>query len=178
MRNFFFVFIIMSAVVASSCGENGPPLETAGRVDILRYCGTWYEIARIPNSFEKGLVCVTATYTLGDDGRINVLNRGKLEFNRSKGREAHGIARVVNRAEPGVLEVSFFRPFWGDYSIIELDPEYRYALVGTRNRRYLWILSREMSLEQPVYDRLIARARETGFDVDRLYRTPQICPER
>ena len=178
MRKPLSVSIIMLVLAVASCSKEGPPLQTVHQVDLVRYSGTWYEIARLPVWFEKGLICVTATYTVRDDGRINVLNRGKLESNMSQGREAHGIARVVSLSEPGVFEVSFFRPFWGDYRIIELDPDYRYVLVGTIDRSCLWILSRDMTLDRAVYDRLVARGRETGFDVDKLYRTPQICPKQ
>ena len=158
-----------------ACGTEGPPLATVKQVDLSKYGGTWYEIARLPNSFEKGLVCVSATYRVKADGYVEVVNRGRPESDTSREKDIKGMARVPDPLEPGRLEVSFFRPFWGDYRIIDLDPDYRYALVGTINRRYLWILAREPAIDETVYSRLVSRGRETGFNVDMLYRTPQKC---
>lgn len=119
---------------------------TVKQVDLSRYIGTWYEIAKIPNSFQKQCARnTTATYTLRDDGRIDVIN--KCTKSDSSVDEAKGIARVVDTTTNSKLEVSFVRIlgiqlFWGDYWIIGLDDNYRYAIVGTPSRKYGWILCR------------------------------------
>ncbi len=144
-------------------------------VDLSRYAGTWYEIACLPNSFEKGLVCVTATYTLRHDGMIGVVNRGRDETDRSRGRSATALGWVPDTAHPGRLLVRFFWPFRGDYWFMKLDENYRWALMGVPSSKYLWILARERSLDEATYIMLAEKARRAGFDVEKLYRVPQDC---
>lgn len=149
-------------------------LPTVEEVDLNRYAGLWYEIARLPNSFEKDLQCVTAEYTLKPKGKVEVLNKGfsskKGAFKSSKGR-----AWVPDDKYPGRLKVSFFWPFAGDYYIISLDAEYRYALVGDPGRKYLWILSRTKELDDSIYSRLIETARSQGFDTDQMVLVKHNC---
>jgi apolipoprotein D and lipocalin family protein len=140
MKAGVLIFVIaMTAICAGD--ENKVPLQTVAKVDLSRYVGRWYEIARYPNRFEKNCVAdVTADYSLRSDGKITVVNSclerdGKL--NQSK-----GTAKVVDPATNAKLKVTFFWPFYGDYWIIGLDPEYRFAVVSEPDRRYLWILSR------------------------------------
>jgi len=141
--------------------------------DLHRYLGTWYEIARLDHSFERGLINVTATYSVADDGRIRVLNRG-YDPERKLWKEAIGKAGFASAPDVGQLKVSFFGPFYGGYNIIELDhTAYSYALVCGPNRAYLWILSRESRLETAVRDRLVEKAKELGFDTDKLVFVPQ-----
>ena len=150
-----------------------PPPTTVPHVDLNRYLGTWYEIAAFPQSFQKGCTGTTATYSLRADGQIDVLNRcrkGSLDGDESS---AKGRARVVDRTTNAKLEVSFFRPFWGDYWIIDLGAEYEYAVVGHPSRDYLWILSRAPTLGAAAYDGIIARLRAQGYEVERLRRTLQ-----
>lgn len=146
-------------------GGIGIPPETASRVDISRYMGTWYEIARYPNSFQAGCRQSTATYTLRQDGRVTVVNRC---LGKSGTEEAHGTAKVVDRATNAKLKVTFFWPFYGDYWILDLGENYDYAVVGTPDRKYLWILSRTPKMEEPLYERLLLKIRQLGFDPDRL----------
>nr|HPA71232.1 lipocalin family protein [Spirochaetota bacterium] len=153
-----------------------PELATVKAVDLARYTGTWHEIARLPNSFEKGLVCVTATYTLRPDGKIGVVNRGRMESDRRRDKSATAVGWVPDAAHPGRLLVRFFWPFNGDYWIIKLDERnYAWALVGEPSRKYLWILARERALDAATYAELVDEARRAGFDVDRLYPVPQDC---
>ena len=136
-----------------------------------RYLGTWYEIARLPNSFEKDLTNVTATYSINKNGMVKVLNSG---FNTRKQKQstAIGKAKFAEKNDIGHLRVSFFWVFYGDYIVLDLDSEYHYALVAS-SHKYLWILSRTRILEQSILDRLIDKARKNGFDTDKLYFTPQ-----
>lgn len=144
-------------------------------LDRERYAGTWYEIARLPNRFERNLDCVTATYTLKADGEIEVLNKG---FNTKKDEwsEIVGRAWVPDPAKPAHLKVSFFWIFASDYTVIALDEDaYSYAMVTSATTKYLWILSRAPTLDAAVYDRLVQQAADAGFGVERLYRVEHEC---
>jgi apolipoprotein D and lipocalin family protein len=144
------------------------------RVELSRYLGTWYELATFPKSFERGCTGSTATYTLRSDGEIDVLNRCRVGALDGKERSAKGRARVIDRATNAKLEVSFFRPFWSDYWVIDLGADYEYAVVGHPSRDYLWILSRTPTLAPAVYDAIVERLRAQGYEVDRLKRTRQL----
>jgi apolipoprotein D and lipocalin family protein len=153
-----------------------PPLTTVPAVDLARYVGTWYEIASFPQSFQKGCTATTATYTARPDGQIDVLNRCRKGSLDGEETTAEGRARVVDQTTHARLEVSFFRPFWGDYWIIQLAPDYRYAVVGHPGRDYLWILSRSPQLDAGTYDAILTRLKEQGYEVARLQKTLQ--PEK
>jgi apolipoprotein D and lipocalin family protein len=136
--------------------------------DADRYLGTWYEIARLDHSFERGLDNVTASYTLRDDGGIDVVNRGR-DTESGDWDEATGKAYFVGQPDVGRLKVSFFGPFYGAYNVIALDKaDYSYSLVAGPNRSYLWILARSPEPGDAVVDRLVATARELGFPTDEL----------
>ena len=151
-----------------------PQMNTVKEVDLRRYAGTWYEIARLPNSFEKGLVGVTATYTLRDDGKITVVNQGYRGSVDGRRQRVKGKAKVPDPGEQGRLKVSFFLWFYADYLILDLDAEnYQYALVGGGNTNYLWILSRTPQMEEEVYTSLVDKARHLGFEVEKLEQIPQ-----
>jgi len=136
--------------------------------DIKRYLGTWYEIARLDHSFERGLDRVTAQYSLRDDGGVTVLNRGYLTRER-EWKEAHGRAYFVDASDQGYLKVSFFGPFYGSYVIFELDEkDYQYAFVAGPDDSYLWFLSRTPQVDQALVDHFIERAKSLGFDTDAL----------
>lgn len=140
-----------------------------------RYLGTWYEIARLDHSFERGLTRVRATYGTRDDGGLSVLNQG---WNPDDGEweTAQGRAYFVDGPDTGYLKVSFFGPFYGAYVVFALDPDYRWALVSGPNRNYLWILARDPQLPAAQVDALIARARAAGFDISGLIRVTQDGP--
>jgi apolipoprotein D and lipocalin family protein len=143
-------------------------LEPVTGFDVNRYMGTWYEIARLDHSFERGLSNVSAQYNLRDDGGIRVVNRG---YNEESGEweEIEGRGYFLGDKDVGSLKVAFFWPFYGGYHVITLDKEYyRYAMVAGPSRSYLWILSREGSLEPDVLDELVEKARRWGFDVEKL----------
>jgi lipocalin len=144
---------------------------TIKQLDINRYLGVWYEIARFPHSFEKDLVGVTATYSLMKDGKIQVLNQGyKKDFNGVL-KKAYGKAKTTSN--PGKLKVSFFLFFYADYDIMELDPNYQWALIGGSSPNYLWILSRTPHMDQDLYKEITEKARKRGYDLSKLILVPQ-----
>jgi apolipoprotein D and lipocalin family protein len=168
------ILLLTPLLFFTSCGEEND-LETVADVDINKYAGKWYEIARLPNSFEKGMTCVTATYTLKENGKIEVLNAGVLKDKDNKRKDITGTAWVPDEALPGRLKVRFFWPFAGDYYIMHLDANYQYALVGSPTRNFLWILSRKPQLEQAVIDHLLSIAKEAKFDIDAVEMISQDC---
>lgn len=147
--------------------------ETVKEVDINRYMGVWYEIARFPHRFERDLTGVTATYTLRDDGKIDVLNEGYKHSLDGKHRKTRGKARVPDKSQPGKLKVTFFI-FGADYYILELDKEnYTWALVGSSSPNYLWILGRRPQMEDDTYTMLVEKARQHGYDISLLIKVEQ-----
>lgn len=149
------------------------PLETVAQVDLDRYLGTWYEIAAFPQRFQRNCTGTTATYGLRDDGEIDVVNRcfkGALDGEEDT---AVGRARVVDEETNAKLEVSFFGPFWGDYWIIGLDPDYQWAVVGHPERTYLWILNRAPTMDEALYQDILQRIVDNGYSLDRLVKTVQ-----
>jgi apolipoprotein D and lipocalin family protein len=179
-----FLRALLVGLLGIGCGAtttarlNLPPLETVAQVDLGRYVGTWYEIANFPHSFQRGCTATTATYTLRSDGEIEVLNRCRKGSVHGPEKAARGRARVVDRSSNAKLEVSFFRPFWGDYWIIDLGQSYEYAVVGHPSRDYLWILSRTPSMDTGVYDGIVARLAARGYETSRLVRTEHAPSDR
>lgn len=142
---------------------------TVKEVDLNRYMGVWYEIARIDNRFERGLVGPTAEYSLKANGKIRVINRGYKGTLNGKLKTAKGKAYIPDPAAPGKLRVSFFPFIYSDYYILELEPEhYEWVLVGSSSPRYLWILSRTPQLPEETVSRILTRARVRGYDVNAL----------
>jgi apolipoprotein D and lipocalin family protein len=145
--------------------ENINPVEY---FEATRYLGTWYEIARLDHSFERGLTKVTATYSLREDGGLQVVNQGWSAKDR-KWKSATGKAFFVQDPGRGFLKVSFFGPFYGSYVVFELDREgYQYALVAGPNKSYLWLLSRTPTMNPDKQRDLIAEAASLGFDTTKL----------
>ncbi|NIV49636.1 MAG: hypothetical protein GWN46_23990 [Gammaproteobacteria bacterium] len=131
-------------------------------------------MASFPQRFQKGCVATTAEYRRLDDGRIQVVNECRDGSFDGKLRRVEGVAWVADRSRSQAkLKVQFFWPFRGDYWIIELDPEYRYAVVGHPSRDYLWILARARTLDPGVYASVLARIEAHGYDLERLNPTPQ-----
>jgi apolipoprotein D and lipocalin family protein len=178
---------ILSAVViagaavwwakAARAADGRQPLRVVPSVDLARYAGKWYEIARLPNRFQRSCASdTTATYTLRPDGKIAVVNACREAGGRMK--DAKGTARVADSRGPNTrLKVTFFWPFSGDYWIIDLDPDYRWAVVGEPGRNYLWILSREPEMKAEVYNGILDRVRQQGYDTGKLMKTPQSAKE-
>lgn len=162
------VLAAAGTMILAGCAGIPKGVEAVEDVDLERYQGTWYEIARLDHRFERGLSRVSATYTPREDGGLNVVNRG---YDKEKGRWRQVEGRAYPSGEPGEgrLKVTFFWPFYGAYNIIALEREgYAYAMVCGSNTSYLWILAREPHLPQDVLDRLVAKARRLGFPTDEL----------
>lgn len=152
---------------------NAGPLPTVPLVDLQRYLGTWHEIARFPNFFQKGCDSAVATYSLRPDGLIEVLNTCRKPDGGEK--SVLGRARVVDTASKAKLKVSFVPAVlrwagigWGDYWVIDLPADYSYAVVSEPKREYLWILNREPAMRQETYNKILARLKELNFDVSKL----------
>src|SRR4051794_11504913 len=149
------------------------PMAVAPSIDLSRYAGRWYEIARLPNRFQKKCAGdTTATYALRPDGRLGVFNQCRRPDGRIQ--SIRGTARPADPTGPNTkLEVCFFWPFSGDYWILDINADYRWALVGEPSRKYLWILSRDPRLDDRILNRLLERAKQEGYDISRVVRTPQ-----
>jgi len=169
------LFLAPLALLPAGCLEEKspyPPLSPVAYVDLERYTGRWYEVARIANSFQKGCVISTADYSLEEDGYVKVINRCRKGGPDGKEAIAEGKAWVVDKTSNAWLKVQFFWPFKGDYVIIDLDEEsYRYAVVGHPTRNYLWILSRTPYLDDDTYDAILSRLLDQGYDIDRIKRS-------
>ena len=136
--------------------------------DLDRYLGKWYEIARYDHAFERNLVGTTAEYSLKKDGKINVLNSGYIGTLDGPYKESVGKAKPNKNGRPGQLLVSFFGPFYSDYNILELAPDYSYSVVGSSSPKYLWILSRTPQLSNEVCKRIIRNLQQRGYNTEKL----------
>ena len=170
---FKLILIILTAIIIPGCGDKNNTVSsidtaTVENVNIERYMGRWYEISRFPNRFEKGLVGVTADYSIDKKGKIKVLNSGYKDTLQGKRKEAHGKAKIPDPKEPGKLKVAFFLFFYGDYFILELDRDYQWVLVGSSTPEYLWILSRTPQLDPEIYNAVVKKAEARGYDVSKL----------
>lgn len=145
------------------------PLQTVDYVDIDRYLGKWYEIARFPNRFEENCEAVTAEYARRDDGLISVTNICRKGAPDGEVEVAEGRARIVDEETNAKLEVSFFGPFWGDYWIIGLAEDYSLALVGEPSGRYLWILARTPEISEATRADTLNDLKAMGYNTDALY---------
>ncbi len=172
--------VIACTIFSNPNGDEKIELKVVPNVDLEKYSGTWFEIARLPNKFQnKCAGNVTATYKLLEDGKISVINRCKK--NDGSIIEAEGIAKLANKNGPNSkLKVRFapailsFLPFvWGDYWIIELSADYTYAVVGEPKRNYLWVLSRTPQIDEELYNNLLEKIKLHGYDVNKLVKTRQ-----
>jgi apolipoprotein D and lipocalin family protein len=154
-------------LLLAGCTHVPEGVEPVRGFDVARYMGTWYEVAHLPNRFEKGLDRVTATYSLQDDGTVKVVNRG-YDVAAGEWRDIVGTAKFVGAKDVAALKVSFFGPFYGGYNIVDLDADYRHALVVGPDRSFLWILSREPAPPADVIERLERKAAALGFDTRAL----------
>ncbi|MEZ5593564.1 MAG: lipocalin family protein [Gammaproteobacteria bacterium] len=163
-------FAVLPLLLLSACVGVPEGLQPVTGFELESYLGRWYEIARLDHSFERGLEQVSATYTLREDGGVEVLNRG-YDPAEKEWQEALGKAYFVDSPDIAHLKVSFFGPFYGSYVVIELDkPDYNYALVAGPDRSYLWLLARTPELDPAIVEQLVERARQYGFATDQLIR--------
>lgn len=172
-KNIVIFTTLLLVVFMNGCTGVPKTVKPIASVDAHQYLGTWYEIARLDHSFERGLEKVTANYSLREDGGIKVVNRG-FDVKAKAWKEAIGKAYFIDapnadKTNTGRLKVSFFGPFYGAYNIIELDkPYYNYVMVCGPNYDYLWILSRTPQLPYPIKQELISKAKALGFATDKL----------
>jgi len=166
-------FWLLTLAVQAAADEDKAPLSTVSAVDMNRYLGKWYEIASYPAWFQKGCTGSTADYSRLPDGRIRVVNRCYKKSLDGTLKTSKGKAEVVDPKTNARLKVTFFWPFKGDYWIIDLDDDYQWAVVGVPSRKYLWILSRTPTLDGKVYDGILRRVIENGYDPTRLNLTVQ-----
>ena len=136
--------------------------------DLNRYLGKWYEVARYDHAFERGLVGTTAEYSLREDGKIKVLNSGYLDTLDGSYQESIGKAKPNSNGKPGQLQVSFFGPFYGNYYILDLAPDYSHSVVGSSSPKYLWILSRTPHLSAEVQSKILSNLQKRGYDTTKL----------
>jgi lipocalin len=170
------LLLILSLFFTLSCTDTNSQMldnTTVKELDLNRYLGKWYEIARFPHSFEENLVGVTATYSLRDDGKIKVLNQGYKNTLDGELSVAEGKAKIPNKLEPAKLKVSFFWIFYGDYNVLELDENYQYVMIGSSTDKYFWILSRTPQMAPEVYEMLLEKARKRGYNLDKLEKVLQ-----
>ncbi|HIA31700.1 MAG TPA: hypothetical protein EYN83_00235 [Nitrospinaceae bacterium] len=164
--------LVFFAACATIPAREDPPLQVVSQVDINRYLGRWYEIARYPNWFQENCYAVTADYELSEDGFIRVVNRCNDRKLNGEMREALGKAHIVDASTNAKLKVTFHWPFYGNYWIIDLGNDYEYSVVSEPKRQYLWILSRKPTMEALKYNRLVESLAERNFDMSMLKTTP------
>ena len=151
-----------------------PELQTVPHVDVKKYSGKWYEIASFPLIFQRGCHCTTAEYTMTDKGYLIVENRCNRDSIQGKQSYIKGKAFVEENSGNAKLKVQFFFPFKAKYWIIDLADDYSYAVVSNPNRKYLWILSRTPKMSDAVYEQILSRLKDKGFDLSKLKVTEQI----
>lgn len=178
-RKLLIPAIALAALALSGCaaafskhpvGNTAVP-QPAKSVELNRYLGRWYELARYEQAFQKDCEGVTADYALREDGKISVLNRCRKADGSYK--DANGRAKIVDTATGAKLKVSFFGPFYGDYWVLDRAEDYSWAIVGEPSGRYLWILSRDATPGKARLDALIARAKALGYDTSMIRVTQQ-----
>lgn len=169
------VFILM--ITTSFAQAKYPKLETVDYVDVDRYLGKWYEIARFDQTFQRNCTAVTAEYVKRKNGTIKVINKCRKFNPKGKLKTAIGRARVTDKTTNAKLRVQFFLRFLnvkflqGNYWVIALDDDYQYAMVGDPSRKYLWILNRSPKMDERIYLELVQKAENLGFDTDKLLKT-------
>ncbi len=164
--------LCLAALALAGCATPLPPPATVPRVDLGRYAGLWYEIESFPSVFQSGCECTTAEYRPLSDGTVEVVNSC---YRGGRLRTIRGTARAMPGSGEARLKVRFGMPLQGDYWILDLDPDYRWAAVGTPDRNFLWILARQPFLDPVELGRIRARLAAQGYDVSRLRSTRQSC---
>ena len=165
--------LVLTLSACAGAPKDMPPLEVVDSVDLERYLGTWYEIASYPAWFAKECTATTAEYSALEDRKIRVVNRCRKGNLDGPQKEAKGKAEVVDTVTNAKLKVWFFWPFKGNYWILDLDEDYQWAVVGEPSRKYLWILSRTPTMDDDLYEAIVGRVVQQGYDPSRLQRTEQ-----
>ncbi len=169
MRLLPLVAFVGAAFLTVACSSPTPPagVTVVQNFQLNRYLGTWYEIARMDHSFERGLEKVTATYSLNENGTVRVVNRG-YNPDRNKWQDVEGEALFTGPPTTAALKVSFFGPFYGGYNVIAIDKDYRHALVCGPDKSYLWLLSRTSTIDPAIRQQMLDTATRQGFDISKL----------
>ena len=166
MRRLFRAGCLCLILVGCTGAPQG--ITPVSNFELQRYLGTWYEIARLDHSFERGLSQVTADYSLRDDGGVRVLNKG-YDAEQQQWQSAEGRAYFVDNPDTGHLKVSFFGPFYGAYVIFKLDQDnYQYSYISGYNRDYLWLLARTPTVSDDVLQDFVTTAQKLGFATEAL----------
>lgn len=173
MKKIFILLIILIACKQPAMTQPDQTINSEFSFQLEKYLGKWYEIARFDHSFERGLQGTTATYTLSPEGKIVVLNQGFKNSLNGKLNKAIGKAKITTPDTPRNLRVSFFLFFYAPYNILELDPDYQYALIGSNSSKYLWILSRTPQMDDKTYNMLLEKAKARGYDTRKLLKVLQ-----
>ncbi|OZI77316.1 lipocalin family protein [Bordetella genomosp. 12] len=172
MRRLMLLSLAVLAATPWAAWSQTPAVRAVEQVDLARYAGRWYEIAHLPMFFQRNCVGdTTAEYTRNADGTVGVTNRCRDKNGDID--SASGTATVVEGSGNAKLEVSFFKPFKGDYWVIGLDPDYRWAVVGEPDRKHLWILARTPTLPPETLQQALAIAKSQGYDLSELKYTEQ-----
>ncbi len=171
-KNIFYILILIISM--STTISTAQPVQTVPNVDLNKYAGKWFEIASYPQPFQKGCHCTTAEYSLSDKGYVIVENRCNRKSINGKQSYIKGKAFVDKNSGNAKLKVQFFWPFKGKYWIIDLADDYSYAVVSNPTKKYLWILSRTSKMNEDVYQQILSRLKEKGFDLNKLQKTVQI----
>ncbi len=162
------LLLVVVSLFLSGCLGMPESVTPVKEFELDKYLGKWYEIARLDHSFERGLEQVTAEYSLGEGGGVQVKNRG-FSKKKNKWSEAEGKAFFVGKASEGYLKVSFFGPFYGSYVVFELDKDnYQYAFVSGPNTSYLWLLSRTPTVEENLLTQFVMKAEKLGYETEKL----------
>lgn len=169
MKN--LLLLLCTCFGISACGfSKGNTMDTIDNhtvqsLDLNRFMGRWYEIARYDHRFEKEMTHVSATYSLREDAKIEVLNEG---WKDGELKQIKGKAKQPDPNDPGKLKVSFFLWFYADYYVLEIDPDYQYVLIGSSSDKYLWIMSRDKTIPDTLRDELLQKLQARGYDTNRL----------
>jgi apolipoprotein D and lipocalin family protein len=174
MRGLFLKFCWLALFSLGSAAQASAPLNTIASLDVPRYMGTWYEIAKYPAWFQRKCVSSTsAHYSVLEAGRLQVVNRCKMA--NGEWNEAVGVARQIGGATSPQLKVrfapdwlSFIPMVWGDYWVIAIDPQYQWVIVSEPSRQYMWILSRTPTLPRATYEQLLQQLGSLGFDLNKI----------
>lgn len=163
MRFLWFSLCMLLLVGCNSTND----LKVVSDFEPDRYMGVWYEMARLPNRFEKGMSNVTATYSFNDDGSVKVVNKGYID-KKDQWKKAEAHAKSKGDASEGLLKVSFFKPFYASYKVVDLDNDYSRAIVTSGSYKYLWLLTREPNIADDELSSMVEKAKELGFDTSKL----------
>lgn len=166
--------IFLSASMLMGCNENFAPMDTVKQVELTRYLGKWYQVSFIPNSFQSMCIADTQAEYQADGEDIRVINRCRTKDGSVE--QANGIAKIVENSQNAKLRVSFFRPFYGNYWVLDLDRDYQWVLVGEPSRKYAWILSRTPQLDPTIEQQIIEKAVALGYQRTQFQTSVQSNP--